>query len=114
MNIGLEEVPKVPRDMYEVNWHRTNDGFSHLSVSKIKVIREGVMPGCSSMTITGIDQNGRKFQGHPDNYFDTEEEAWADAKADMVRDILELGAEIAKYTKEMNAMQDFLEKMENK
>jgi hypothetical protein len=63
--------------MYDVNWHYTNDVFSHCSVTPIKVIRESVLPGCTGVSITAKDSNGRKFQGSPDNYYATEEAAWA-------------------------------------
>ena len=67
------------KKMYEVNWHSIGDKFSHCTVTAITVTREGILPGCTGVTITAIDHEGGEFQGSPGNYHNTEAEAWAEA-----------------------------------
>ena len=69
------------KTMYEINWHSVDDVFSNCSVMPITVIREGIFPGCSAVSITAIDREGRKFRGSPEDYYSTEEEAWEEVKA---------------------------------
>jgi len=73
--------------LYEVNWHFVDEVFSHCTVTPITVLREGVLPGCTAVSITAMDASGRKFQGSPDNYFKTEEAAWRKIKADLLQTI---------------------------
>lgn len=91
------------KTMYEVNWHYTNDVFSHCSVTPIKVIRESVLPGCTGVSITAKDSNGRKFQGSPDNYYATEEAAWAAAKAELAESIEADEKQLAKLQEQLFA-----------
>ena len=75
------------KTMYEVNWHWKNNGineiFEKCTVSKITVTREGILPGYCNVTIDGVDSDGQRFQGFPENYFDTEELAWERIKKDV-------------------------------
>lgn len=80
------------KTMFEVNWHYTNEVFSHCTVTPIRVIRQGVLPGCTGETITAIDGEGRKFQGSADNYFSSEKEAWESVANDLI-DSLHLNVE---------------------
>lgn len=69
----------MKKTMYEVNWHWKDVGpnriFKKCTVSKITVTREGILPGCTGVSIDAVDGNGRKFSGSPENYFETEEKA---------------------------------------
>lgn len=96
---------------YEVNWHSVGDVFSHCTVTKIKVIREGVLPGCTGITITAIDSNGHKFQGSPKNYFNTEAEAWAEVKATLEESIKENEKEIREQGRAVFKMRTYLEQL---
>jgi len=72
------------KTLYEVNWHYDdNDTLVRISVTPIKVLREGILPGCSAVSITAVDSNGRQFQGCPQDYFETEDAAWAHAKEEL-------------------------------
>ena len=71
------------KTLYEVNWFYHDGTFERCTVTPIKVIREGVLPGCSGVTITAIDVDGRQFQGSPENYFETEAAAWADVREEL-------------------------------
>ena len=73
--------------LYEINWHYVGDKFSHCTVTPIKVLREGILPGCTAVSITARDASGRKFQGSPDDYFKTEEDAWRQIKKDLLQTI---------------------------
>ena len=99
------------KTMYEVNWHYTNDVFSHCSVTPIKVIRESVLPGCTGVSITAKDSNGRKFQGSPDNYYATEEAAWAAAKAELAESIEADEKQLAKLQEQLFAQHEYLAKL---
>ena len=99
------------KTMYEVNWYYTNDVFSHCSVTPIKVIRESVLPGCTGVSITAKDSNGRNFQGSPDEYYATEEAAWAEVKAAMSETIRANESSIAKLVNETNALREYLTKL---
>ena len=69
------------KTLYEVNWHYDeNDMLVRISVFPIRVLREGILPGCSAVSITAVGSDGRQFQGCPRNYFETEDAAWAQAK----------------------------------
>lgn len=77
------------KTLYEVNWHSNNDTLIRISVTPIKVLREGILPGCSAVSITAVDSNGRLFQGCPQNYFETEEAAWEKTKIELQESIAE-------------------------
>lgn len=53
-------------------------------VVKIRVIRRGVLPGCSLESITAIDSDGRKFQSSGEGFFSTEEEAWKQVQKELL------------------------------
>lgn len=44
------------KTLYEVNWHYNNDLLVCISVTPIKVLREGILPGCSAVSITAVDK----------------------------------------------------------
>ena len=96
---------------YEINWHSSGDVFSRCTVTPITVIREGVLPGCSGVSITAISSDGHKFQGSPENYFNTEAEAWRSVKKDLVEGIRGREAQIKAQQKHLSAMIKFLEEM---
>lgn len=75
------------KTMYEINWHYKDSEqtqFSHYTVTPITILREGILPGCTAVSITAKDTNGRTFQGSPRDYFETEAQAWAHAKQDLI------------------------------
>ena len=39
------------KTLYEVNWHYNDDTLVRISVSPIRVLREGILPGCSGVSI---------------------------------------------------------------
>ena len=65
------------KTMYETNWHYKNVGpyevFDSITMNQISVIREHIPPGCSEVFIDAIDENGIKFTGKKEYYFETEE-----------------------------------------
>jgi len=62
--------------MYEISYiENTKDNSLRIEITQIKVIRRGIVPGCSKETITAIDLKGEKFWGDPNNYFVSEKEA---------------------------------------
>lgn len=72
------------KTLYEVNWHYDdNDMLVRISVSPIRVLREGILPGCSAVSITAVGSDGRQFQGCPRDYFETEDAAWVQAKKEL-------------------------------
>lgn len=74
----------MQKTMYEVVWiSNEHDVTTHIRVEPITVIREGILPGCSAVTISAIDSRGDKFNGDPQDYFKTEAEAWETARADL-------------------------------
>lgn len=73
--------------MYEVTWVTNDENFSHATVDKITIIRDGVLPGCSAPSITGIDRNGRKFLGSREYYFETPQAAWDSVIDDLKQTI---------------------------
>lgn len=81
---------KILKTLYEVEWINTPDRLE-IKVWHIKVVREGILPGCSAISITAIDKNGQKFQGNPGNYFKTEQEALETTKEDLVQSLINLG-----------------------
>lgn len=75
------------KTLYEVNWHYKADRFSHCTVTPITVLREGVLPGCTGVSITAMNQKGWRFLGTPGDYFSSEEAAWESVKADLLQTI---------------------------
>ena len=71
------------KTLYEVNWHYDNGTLVRISVSPIKVLREGILPGCSAVSITAVAKDGHQFQGCPQYYFETEEAAWKQATIEL-------------------------------
>lgn len=93
---------------YEVNWHECNGKFSHCTVTSITVVREGVLPGCTRVSISAIDCNGRKFQGSPIDYYATEAEAWEHVKNGLRGTVQLNNAVIARLTSETDALQKYI------
>jgi hypothetical protein len=82
--------------MYEINQHEFGDLLTHYTVTPIRVIRRGCLPGCSGETIDAIDCNGRKFCGNPAEYFVSEEDAWKKIRLDLMDAIQRQKVYIAK------------------
>jgi len=82
--------------MYEVNWHYMNNGkgFTHCSVTPITVTREDMLPGCSARC--------------PENYFNTEQEAWDATKQCLDDKIEQLKTEIKDMQLEVGYMTAFM------
>ena len=99
------------RTMHEVNWHSVNDVFSHCTVTPITVIREGVLPGCTGVSITAIGSDGHKFQGSPDNYYATEEAAWAAVKVELALTIEAHEKQLAELQAQLTAQREYLAKL---
>lgn len=99
------------KTMYEVNWHHANDKFSHCTVTPITVIREGVLPGCTGISITAKDSSGRKFQGSPDNYYSTEEAAWEAVKAELAEGIEAHEKQLSELQVKLATLREYLAKL---
>lgn len=101
----------MKKTMYEVNWHWKDAGphqiFEGCTVSKITVTREGVLPGCSGISIDAIDSDGRKFLGSPENYFETEELAWENIKKDIEDSIENINLDIIELERKRSAFVNF-------
>lgn len=102
------------KTLYEINWHY-KDGeqtkfskFSHCTVTPITVIREGVLPGCSAPSITAIGADGRTFQGSPNDYFESEADAWAEVKQDLLDTIESNDEEVRRLNAETYSLFSFL------
>ena len=102
------------KTMYEINWHYTDNEqtkFSHCTVTPIEVLREGILPGCSAVSITAKDSKGRTFQGSPRDYFETESQAWAQAKQDLLDTIENIDREVEWLKAETHRLFSFLIKL---
>jgi hypothetical protein len=103
----------IIKTMYEANWHYNgdenfSDTFSYCCVSPIKVTREGILPGCSGISIDAIDSQGRRFQGSPGKYFETEEAALDFIKERLSENIQADRNGIARLTADCDAMEEYL------
>lgn len=104
----------MKKTMCEVNWHYrdTPEGvsvLSHYSVTPIRVIREGVLPGCTGVSITAIDCDGQQFQGSPDGYHETEASAWNEVVTALAAGIRAERDEADKAIARADAMQRYLD-----
>ena len=102
------------KTMYEINWHSVDDVFSHCSVTPITVIREGIFPGCSTVSITAIDRDGRKFRGYPEDYYSTEEEAWEEVKAMLSESIRRTVKKIEELQEDLDTQEKYLDRLNAK
>lgn len=99
------------KTLYEVHWHYKDGGqtvFSHCSVSPITVLREGVLPGCTGVSITAKDSKGDTFLGTPKDYFESEAAAWADARQSLLGTIENNDRAIARLKEETFRLHRFL------
>lgn len=96
------------KTLYEVHWNSINDEFTHCSVTPITVIREGVLPGCSGVSITAKDASGRVFQGSPRDYFHSEEEAWKAVVGDLENSRSSLTKTVVKIAQELEHLDRYL------
>lgn len=108
---GIERGQEMNKVMYEVNWHHANGKFSHCSVTPITVFREGVLAGCTGVTISAKDSSGRKFIGTPDNYYASEAEAWEAITAELAQCIASREKASADMASELATMREFFEKL---
>ena len=72
------------KTVFEVNTHYKNGLFSHCTVTPVTVIREGILPGCSAESFTGIDQNGERFTGSLQDFYASEQDAWLRVRRDTI------------------------------
>ena len=99
------------KTMYEINWHYKDSEqtqFSHCTVTPITVVREGVLPGCSAVSITAKDSNGRTLYGSPRDYFETEAQAWAQARQDLLGTIENIDKMVTELKEETHRLFLFL------
>lgn len=94
--------------MYEINYHAEGDTFSHCTVTPITVIREGILPGCTKSSITAVSSDGHKFQGSPENYFNSEEEATEEVKKELALALKAREEDIENLTKEADNIRRYL------
>ena len=102
------------KTMYEINWHYKDNEqtqFSHCTVAPITVVREGILPGCSAVSITANGSDGRTFQGSPRDYFESEAAAWAQAKQDLLDTIENNDEEVERLKDETRRLFSFLIKL---
>ena len=99
------------KTMYEINWHYKDNEqtkFSHCTVTPIEVLREGILPGCSAVSLTARGSDGRTFQGSPRDYFESEAAAWDNVKSGLMTMADDNEAYIADLKAEVLAMRAFL------
>lgn len=99
------------KTMYEVNWHSVRNVFSHCTITPITVLREGVLPGCTGVSITAKDSRGNKFQGSPDNYYATEEAAWAAVRVELAESVEAHEKQLAELQAQLSAQREYLAKL---
>ena len=100
------------KTMYEINWHYKDSEqtqFSHCTVTPITVTREGILPGCTAVSITAKDSAGRTFQGSPRDYFETESAAWDNVRKGLAAMADDNEAYIADLKAEVLAIRTFLD-----
>jgi hypothetical protein len=95
------------KKLFEVEWIDTPNKLE-IKVWPIKVVREGILPGCLGITITGIDKDGQKFQGNPGNYYETEQEALEATKQDLVQSLVNLKEDQKQIAKDLIRFQNCL------
>lgn len=101
----------MTKTMYEINWHYKDSDqnqFSHCTVTPIKVLREGILPGCSGVSITAKGSDGRTFQSSPRDYFESEAAAWAQVKQDLLDAIQNNDEEVKQLKDETHRLFSFL------
>lgn len=96
------------KKLYEVNWHHVEDIFSHVTVTAITVTREGILPGCSGVSIDAVDSQGRRFTGDSRDYYASEEEAWEAVKQDLLVTVETNEITLVRLTKENQKIREFL------
>ena len=104
----------MTKTMYEINWHYKDSDqnqFSHCTVTPIEVLREGVLPGCSAVSITAKGSDGRTFQGSPRDYFESEAAAWAQVKKYLLDTIDNNAEEVERLKDETHRLFSFLIKL---
>lgn len=102
------------KTLYEINWHYKDNGqtkFSHCTVTPITLVREGILPGCSAVSITAKGSDGRTFHGSPRDYFETEAQAWAQAKQDLIDTIQHNDEAVERLKDETHRLFSFLIKL---
>ena len=97
------------KTLYETNWHYVNDHLSHCTVTPIKVVWEGVAPGCSAPSIEAIGADGRRFRGSARNYYETEELAREALRLELQDAANDLQRAIDDHTAELAAVRAILE-----
>ena len=100
------------KTMYEINWHYKDSEqtqFSHCTVTPITIVREGILPGCTAVSITAKGSDGRIFQGSPRDYFETEAQAWGRVRKGLAATADDNEAYIADLKAEVLAIRAFLD-----
>lgn len=105
----------MQKTMYEVVWiSNEHDVTTHIRVEPIIVIREGVLPGCSTVTISAIDMRGDEFSGVLQDYFKSEAEAWETARADLNSTIGVYEQRVAENMEALKVMRALAEQIKEK
>jgi Mor family transcriptional regulator len=98
--------------VYAIKWDfNGEDNFVDVDIQPITVVREGILPGCTGVSITAIGPNGKKFLGNPANYYVTKAEAWAEIKKQLIKAVDERREEIKNLQTDINTMTAFLDRL---
>ncbi len=81
------------------------------TVTPIRVIRRGILPGCKTETITAVDENGNKFQGDPKNFFTTSSKAWRRVNYNLLTDIVSAEFQIERFEDEVKKLKNVLKNL---
>ena len=101
--------------MYEISYiENTKDNSLRIAITPIKVIRRGILPGCSKETITAIDSRGEKFTGNPNDYFSSEKEAFNYAMKEAKESIKNLEEQKRNLSKEIIRIKNSLKNLKEK
>ena len=102
-------MKKIIKTLYDIEWLENElDNTLQVKVWPIKVIREGILPGCFGVTITAINKDGLKFHGNPKRYHKTEQEAMDYIKEDIIQSLGNLEEDKKQIEKDIERLTNYL------
>lgn len=100
------------KTLFEVRWREDNAGkLTACDILPITVLREGILPGCTAVSITFRDSEGRIARGTPGDYFPTREVALAATAEELQQTITSLEDEAAELTADADRIGDVIKSL---
>jgi hypothetical protein len=95
--------------VYKITWHFNTSSIDNRDLFVKCTVDPVTVLNLDGNALTGKNSAGRKFQGSTIDYYETEEEAWAEIKRLIIAGIKTTRVDVDLTTQNLHKMEEFLE-----